>query len=110
MGGTIPAVAVPPGRGAPTVVRAEPTAEDRARAAAIVDALGGYDNIADVEAVAVTRLRVEVRDASRVRKPALEQVTSGILGVSDRVLHVVVGPNAERYAAAIEMTGSVAAR
>ena len=109
-GATRPPVASPPARGAPTVVRVEPTAEDRARASAIVDALGGYENIAQVEPVAVTRLRVEVRDASRVRKPALEKAASGSLSVSDRVLHIVVGQNAERYAAAMDMAGNVATR
>ena len=108
-GARAPAVAAP-SQGAPIVVRVEPTAEDRVRAAAIVDALGGYENIVRLEPVAVTRLRVEVRDASRVRKAALEKASAGMLSVSDRVLHVVVGQSAERYAAAIEAAGGVAAR
>lgn len=108
-GARTPAVAAP-SQGAPIVVRVEPTAEDRVRAAAIVDALGGYENIVRLEPVAVTRLRVEVRDASRVRKAALEKASAGVLSVSDRVLHVVVGQSAERYAAAIEAAGGVAAR
>jgi len=58
----------------------------------------------------LTRLRVEVRDSSRVRKGALENATSGVLSASDRVVHVVVGQGAERYAAAIESAGSVPAR
>jgi PTS system glucose-specific IIC component len=107
-GAAAPAVAAS-SRRSPDVVRVEPTAEDRAHAAAIVEALGGYENIAEVEPVAVTRIRVEVRDASRVRKAALESVASGVLSVSDRVLHLVVGLNAERYAAAIEAGGGVAA-
>ena len=102
-GARAPAVAAPP-QGAPIVVRVEPTAEDRVRAAAIVEALGGSENIVQLEPVAVTRLRVEVRDPSRVRKAALEKASTGVLSVSDRVLHIVVGQNAERYAAAIEAT------
>jgi PTS system glucose-specific IIC component len=104
VGAASPAVAAPvSSRQRATVIRAEPTAEDRARAAAIVAALGGYDNLVDVEPVAVTRLRVEVRDASRVRQAELERAAGGgVLGVSDRVLHVVVGANAERYGAAME--------
>jgi PTS system glucose-specific IIC component len=105
-----PVVSAPGGQEAPAVVRVEPTADDRARAAAIVEALGGYDNIAQVEPVAATRLRIEVREPSRVRKAALEKATDGVLSVSDRVLHVVAGKNAERYAAAIEMGGGVAAK
>jgi PTS system glucose-specific IIC component len=105
-----PVVSAPAARGAPSVVRVEPTAEDRARATAIVEALGGYDNIADVEPVALTRLRVELRDPSRVRKAALETATGGVLSASDRVLHVVVGQRAEQYAAAIEAARSIEAR
>ena len=108
-GARVPSVAAP-SQGAPVVVRVEPTAEDRVRASAIVEALGGYANIAEIEPVALTRLRVEVRDASRVRKAALDKASTGVLSVSDRVLHIVVGQNAERYAAAIEQAGGVAAR
>ncbi|HET6701017.1 MAG TPA: PTS glucose transporter subunit IIBC [Gemmatimonadaceae bacterium] len=106
---TTPVVPAPARQEAAAVVRVEPTADDRARAAAIVEALGGYDNIAQVEPVAVTRLRIEVREPSRVRKAALEKATDGVLSVSDRVLHVVAGKSAERCAAAIEMGGGVAA-
>jgi PTS system glucose-specific IIC component len=106
---TTPVVSAPGGQEAPAVVRVEPTADDHARAAAIVEALGGYDNIAQVEPVAATRLRIEVREPSRVRKAALEKATDGVLSVSDRVLHVVAGKSAERCAAAIEMGGGVAA-
>jgi phosphotransferase system IIB component len=55
----------------------------------------------------LTRIRVEVRDPSRVRRAALENATEGVLSVSDRVLHIVAGQNAERYAAAIEAAGRV---
>ena len=96
-------VAAAPARGrVPGAVKVEPTSEDRARAAAIVDALGGHDNIVRLEPVAVTRLRVEVRDAKRVQRGALDRAAGGgVLVVSDRVMHVVVGQNAERYAAAL---------
>ena len=110
-GGTGAAAAPPvaaPSRGVP-VMRVEPTLEDRTRAAAIVEALGGHENIVGVEPLAVTRIRVEVRDASRVRKAELERAASGVLSVSDRVLHVVVGQNAERYAAAMDSAGAVRA-
>jgi PTS system glucose-specific IIC component len=88
------------------VVRVEPTGDDRAVATAIVEALGGHDNIVRVEPVALTRLRVEVRDLRRVEKPALEAATEGVLVVSDRVMHLVVGQNAERYSAAIEASNA----
>jgi PTS system glucose-specific IIC component len=103
------AIARPVQDTAPTVIRVEPTATDRARAAAIVEALGGHENIVQLEPVALTRLRVEVRDSSRVRMAQLENAAAeGVLAASDRVLHIVVGPNAERYAAAIDAAGGVA--
>ncbi len=109
-----PAVAVPAARGAPTVVRVEPTAEDRVRAAAFVGALGGAPNIKRLEPVAMTRLRVEVRDNARIDERALQAAgASGALRVSDTVVHVVVGSGAERLGVALEETlavGSTAAR
>ena len=109
-----PAVAVPAARGAPTVVRVEPTAEDRVRAAAFVGALGGAPNIKRLEPVAMTRLRVEERDNARIDERALQAAgASGALRVSDTVVHVVVGSGAERLGVALEETlavGSTAAR
>jgi glucose PTS system EIICB or EIICBA component len=98
-------VAAAPARGrVPGAVKVEPTSEDRARAAEIVEALGGHENIVRLEPVGVTRLRVEVRDGKRVQRGALDRVAGGgVLVVSDRVMHVVVGQKAERYAAAIEL-------
>jgi PTS system glucose-specific IIC component len=99
------AVAVPSARAAPTVVRLEPTAEDRVRAAALVGALGGAPNIRRVEPVAMTRLRVEVRDNERVDERALQAAgAAGTLRVSDTVVHVVVGSGAERLGVALEET------
>src|SRR5687767_5265152 len=103
------AVAAPAARGAPAVVRVEPTAQDRARAATIVEALGGYSNIVRVEAVAITRLRVRVLDSARIRKADLEKAApDGVLVVADRLLHIVVGVHAEEYAVAIERLRGVA--
>jgi PTS system glucose-specific IIC component len=87
---------------ASSAVRIEPTADDRARATTIVEALGGRENIVALESVALTRLRVEVRETSRLRQAQLEK-TAGMLSVSDRVLHLVVGPSAERVAAAVDL-------
>jgi PTS system glucose-specific IIC component len=99
-GGGVASMAAPPAPTAPAAAarRAEPTEADRANAAQIVEALGGHDNIVRLEPVALTRLRVEVRDPGRVNQGGLH----GVLSVSDRVIHVIVGPAAERYAAAIE--------
>ena len=87
----------------------ELTDEDRARLARIVEVLGGYDNIVRVEVVAVTRLRVRVRDSGRIKKAEFEKTaTNGILVVADRLVHIVVGPNAAGYASAIEQLRNIA--
>jgi phosphotransferase system IIB component len=62
----------------------------------------------------MTRLRVEVRDKGRVDERGLQVAgAAGTLRVSDTVVHIVVGPGAERLGAALEETlaaGSGAAR
>jgi PTS system glucose-specific IIC component len=76
----------------------------RARAAAIASALGGKANIVRVEPVAVTRLRVQVRDPKAIDEPALEKAgADGVLRISDAVLHIVVeNADAESMAALAE--------
>jgi PTS system glucose-specific IIC component len=74
----------------------------RARAAALAAALGGSDNIESVEAVAITRLRVALADAKRIDEQALERAgASGVMRVSDRVVHVIVGEDAAGLAGAL---------
>jgi PTS system glucose-specific IIC component len=78
------------------------SAELRARAGAIVAALGGARNIVRVEELALTRLRVELRDAERMNEGALTK--TGVLGVwrlSGTVLHLIVGEDAAALAAAV---------
>ena len=89
-GGSGKREAVPVGR--PAVVnRAAATPKDRARAAAFTGALGGSANIVRVEPVAVTRLRVQVRDPKAIDERALEAAgAAGVLRISDAVLHIVV--------------------
>jgi PTS system glucose-specific IIC component len=77
-------------------------AESPPAAAAIVEALGGRRNISSIEPRALTRLRVTVIDSSLVDEAALRN--AGVLAVmrlNDRVLHLIVGPRAEEYAAMI---------
>ena len=79
------------------------TTEHRALAAALLSALGGADNIIRVEPCALTRLRVELRDARAVDDSALEAAgASGVLRISDSVMHVVVGESAAATAAALD--------
>jgi PTS system glucose-specific IIC component len=70
----------------------------RARAQKLVAALGGASNIKSADAVALTRLRVVVRDDARVDQAAVR--TAGVDGVmlaEAGVIHILVGLGAERY-------------
>jgi PTS system glucose-specific IIC component len=85
------AVAKSPARPAVEYTSRTSTAGDRARAAAMRAALGGAENIVRVEPIAVTRLRVQVRDSTKVDERALEAAgAAGVLRISDAVLHIVV--------------------
>jgi PTS system glucose-specific IIC component len=78
----------------------------RARAAAIAAALGGIGNVGRVEAVALTRLRAEVSDESKIDERAL--IAAGATGVwkmAHGVVHVIVGEDADGIAAALHEGG-----
>jgi glucose PTS system EIICB or EIICBA component len=60
-------------------------------------ALGGPGNIIRVDVTALTRLRVHVRDSGAIDERALELAgAAGVMHVTDDVVHVVVGRNAEQ--------------
>ena len=81
-------------------VKADP--EAAAKAEKMIEALGGVNNIRVVDSVALTRLRVEVTDASQVNDAALTDAgVQAAMRVEDQVLHLVMGLNAEQYATAI---------
>lgn len=71
------------------------------KAEAIVTALGGAENIIEIEPCA-TRLRTEVSDAAKVDEAGLK--AAGAFGVMRRgtVVQVVVGPEADTIASDIE--------
>ena len=71
------------------------------KAEQILAALGGDDNIDDLEAC-ITRLRVEVDDPSLVDESALK--AAGAFGVvqQDTSVQVVVGPEADTLVEDIE--------
>jgi PTS system glucose-specific IIC component len=65
-------------------------------------ALGGHANILAIDVTALTRLRVQVRDMSAVSEAAVVAAgAAGMMQVSEKVLHVVVGERAEEVAAAV---------
>ncbi|MBB5786755.1 glucose PTS transporter subunit EIIB [Jiangella mangrovi] len=71
------------------------------KAEQILKALGGADNIVEIEPCA-TRLRTEVHDAALVDEKALK--AAGAFGVisAGQVVQVVVGPEADTIATDIE--------
>jgi PTS system glucose-specific IIC component len=84
----------------------DPEAPQKARA--YIDGLGGRDNILRVESAAETRLRVVVRDHSAIDETALKVAgVAGTVRIADKTLHLIVGLNADQYAA--EMRGQLAA-
>ncbi len=68
------------------------------KAEGMIVALGGANNIRTIDAVALTRLRVEVTDATKVNEPGLQAAgVQGIMRLQDNVLHLVTGLNADQY-------------
>jgi PTS system glucose-specific IIC component len=79
------------------------TPEHRALAEALIAALGGAENIARAEQCALTRVRVELRDARALDQSALEAAGAlGVLRVSDSIVHLVLGERAAATAAALD--------
>jgi phosphotransferase system IIB component len=108
----IPAVAAMAVADVPKVVI---TDGHRSRAAAITAALGGIDNITESEAVALTRVRVVLRDASRLNESALTaagvvsalSIFYTIMGVS-LFVPIVAGLFSQRAATADALAAIVA--
>jgi PTS system glucose-specific IIC component len=68
----------------------------------ILGALGGESNVRAATAVALTRLRVQVRDLSRVNDEALVRAgAGGVQRVGKDIIHVVIGPEAPAWASAL---------
>ncbi len=80
------------------------TGHEAETAKALIAALGGVKNVKDVEAIASSRLRVELVDRARFDERA--GTSAGVLGVlkaSPNVLHLVVGPTASHLAASLAL-------
>lgn len=87
---------------APATTPVAITPAHRAHATALAAALGGARNVERVEPVAITRLRVELHDASAIDEPALAAAGAlGVWRVTDHVVHLIVGEDAAGYAAAL---------
>jgi PTS system glucose-specific IIC component len=74
---------------------------DAARKANLyIVALGGKSNIVRVDACAVTRLRLVVRDETQVKEAALKaEGIAAVINVGGQTLHLLAGLNADQYAA-----------
>ena len=61
-------------------------------AANVVAALGGVDNLKSQKAVALTRVRVELRDVGRLDRQALTAAgIPGVMTLDDGVVHLLTG-------------------
>jgi PTS system N-acetylglucosamine-specific IIB component len=74
-------------------------ADDKAER--ILAALGGADNIVEIEPC-ITRLRCELEDGSLVDEKALKQLGAHGVMRAGNVVQVVVGPEADTIASDIE--------
>jgi PTS system glucose-specific IIC component len=90
---------------APVQVAAPAAAPSEAvitQAAALLQALGGEANLRDLATVAATRIRVQLADGAKL-DPAGARAAGvrAIMPLADGVFHLIIGPAAAEYAAAI---------
>lgn len=73
--------------------------QQRARSYRIIEGLGGFDNIVEVNNC-LTRLRVDLVDPKKVREDLLKKTgSSGFIRPSEKHIQVVYGPKVETIAA-----------
>lgn len=69
----------------------------------LIAALGGSTNIRQVDAAALTRLRLEVNDDTAIDQAALQSAgVDGIMPLPNHTLHLIVGLHADQYAAELK--------
>lgn len=92
--------AVPPDARSRPVPAIDPGMRDAA--AAILAALGGPANLRNLQAVALTRLRVELADDRKFDEAAMRVAgVTAVMRVAPGILHLIVGDRAAQLAAAI---------
>jgi phosphotransferase system HPr (HPr) family protein len=73
----------------------------------LVAAVGGRENIARAETIAITRVRLELRDPSKAEENGVRVAgTAGVAKISDRVWHIIAGESATELAAALQKTSA----
>jgi glucose PTS system EIICB or EIICBA component len=94
------AAAAPPPTAAPAPVAVD--ASVREAAAPLLATLGGRANLRKVDAVALTRLRVELADGRKFDEPAARVAgVVAVMKVAPGILHLIVGDKAVQFAAAV---------
>ncbi|MDR3410865.1 MAG: PTS transporter subunit EIIC, partial [Formivibrio sp.] len=69
----------------------------------LLAALGGRVNLRGIEAVALTRLRVELADQAKFNEAAAKLAgVAGVMQVSPGILHLIVGEKADQFAVAMK--------
>ena len=84
---------------------------DKARAESIRQALGGTANVRNLEAIAVTRWRVELDNVHQIDRAALKQAgVMAVMPVGTNVLHLIIGPDAVDLAGVLTAEAGVIPR
>jgi PTS system glucose-specific IIC component len=74
----------------------------REAAAQMLLALGGHDNLRKIEAVACTRLRVELADAGKFDAEGAQRAgVAAVMQVAPEVFHLIIGEKAGQFAQAM---------
>jgi PTS system glucose-specific IIC component len=77
-------------------------AADRARAETLLGALGGTRNIAELEPVAVTRIRVVLKDPGRLDAAVAARAdVHAVVPLGHGVFHLILGADAKQLATAL---------
>ncbi|AOY00958.1 PTS glucose transporter subunit IIBC [Jeongeupia sp. USM3] len=94
--------AVAPAAAAPAAVAAATVAPvgdaTRQKAETVLRLLGGKANLHEAEAVAVTRVRVTLKDLALLQQAELEKAGIAVMPVSDKVVQLILGADAEHVA------------
>jgi len=100
-----PVAAVAAAAVVPSAARQQAVADDPAVAAAVdlmLKALGGPGNILDAGVAATTRLRVVVKDITKVDQDALRAAGASGVMVMDNTIHILLGMRAPQFAAEMQ--------
>ncbi|XXT20262.1 N-acetylglucosamine-specific PTS transporter subunit IIBC [Sorangium sp. So ce429] len=107
----VDALATPEAAPAPAPAERKEASASRGSASAALSArverwlaaLGGAANVRSVEGFSSGRVRVELAGDAPIDEAALQAASvKGVMLLPDRVVHLLVGPEAPRYAAALE--------